>query len=109
MTTVETQLQAQGWARVNGNVWQAPDGTRWWKSDPKPDEAKTDTNLLQNETSTALRAHVETMQAALTDDVLDAVTDIWGMRDYDGELKPVYAAMRAVLQKALTLPPKETP
>jgi hypothetical protein len=45
----------------------------------------------------------------LTDEVLLKMTDIWGMRDYDGPLELVYEAMRAVLLTALegAEPPRE--
>lgn len=42
-----------------------------------------------------------TWRERLTDEVLMEVADIWGARDYDGPLEPVYAAMRSVLLTAL--------
>jgi hypothetical protein len=41
------------------------------------------------------------LRERLTDEVLMEVADIWGARDYDGPLEPVYAAMRTVLLTAL--------
>jgi hypothetical protein len=45
------------------------------------------------------------MTEKLTDEVLQAVVDIWGNRDYDAPLEPVFAAMRAVLAPVLEPPP----
>lgn len=70
--------------------------------------------------ATALRAQVETMQAALSDAVLSSAhkayevewrADFINRRNHSSDKAHAagLVAMRAVLQKALTLPPKETP